>query len=115
VDDEKALLRIAKGMLEQCGDRVITAGGGRAGTEIFTREHGEIDAVFLDLSLPGVSGLEADEHMRQVDPAVRVLPTSGLIEDDTLKKALEEGIRGFLQKPYSAEELSAKMKEILSA
>ncbi|HDP80893.1 MAG TPA: response regulator [Spirochaetes bacterium] len=112
-DDEKAILRVARGILEQCGYKTVTARSGPEGLEIYRREHRNIDGVLLDLSMPGMSGLEVYERLRAINPAVRVLLSSGYMEEDTLKKAGERGIKGFIHKPYTAEELSEKMSELL--
>jgi CheY-like chemotaxis protein len=114
IDDEKSILGIARGILEQCGYTVLTAQSGREGIEIFRKEHAAIDGVLLDLSMPGMSGLEVFARMKEIDPGVPVLIASGLMEGNDLKKAMDLGVRGFLQKPYTIEELSAKMKEALA-
>lgn len=113
VDDEEAILRVASGMLEQFGYQALTAKTGLAGIDLYRAEHRRIDAVILDLSMPGISGLEAYERMKQINPDIRALLTSGFMEDELLSSSREKGIRGFVQKPYSAEELSRKVKEIL--
>jgi CheY-like chemotaxis protein len=100
-------------MLEQCGYGVVCAGSGPAGIKLFENDPSGIDAVLLDLSMPGMSGLETYEKLRAVNPSVKILLTSGIIEDEQVRKAMERGIKGFIQKPYSAGDLSRKMKEIL--
>ncbi|HDP81002.1 MAG TPA: PAS domain S-box protein, partial [Spirochaetes bacterium] len=114
IDDEKAILRIAKGMLEQCGYRVLTAESGEEGLRLFREDPKKVNGVLLDLSMPEMSGMEVFISMKETDPDVKVLLASGLMEDDEVKKALALGVKGFLQKPYSAEELSVKMKEVIS-
>ena len=113
VDDEHAILQVARGILEECGYRVFTAGAGDDALEIFSRNYTDIDMVLLDLSMPGMSGLEVFDRMKVTYPGVKVMLVSGFLEDDILKDALSRGISGFLQKPYSAEELSIKVKELL--
>jgi PAS domain S-box-containing protein len=113
IDDEEGLQRVARGMLEQCGYRVQCAGSGPEGIALFENDPSGIDAVLLDLSMPGMSGLETYERLRAVNPSVKILLTSGIIEDEQVRKAMERGIKGFIQKPYSAGDLSRKMKEIL--
>jgi len=80
---------------------------------MFREDPGKVDGVLLDLSMPEMSGMEVFTGMKETDPGVKVLLDSGLMEDDEVKKALALGVKGFLQKPYSAEELSVKMKEAL--
>ncbi|TAL29635.1 MAG: PAS domain S-box protein [Spirochaetes bacterium] len=113
IDDEKSILRIARGMLEHCGYEVLTAGSAKEGIALFEKEGDRIAAVILDLSMPGMSGIEAYEKLREMNPGIRVLLTSGLMEEDSMKRARALGIREFLQKPYSAEDLSVKVAEVL--
>ena len=70
-----------------------------------------IDIVLLDYSMPGMSAMEVYDRLREINPEVTVLLSSGLVEDDDMRKARARGIRGFIQKPYSIEALSAKIKE----
>jgi len=113
VDDEEAILRVATGMLGQFGYEVLTAKNAAEGIDLYRAEHGRISAVILDLSMPGMSGLEAYDRMKEINPEIRALLTSGLMEDEHMARSREKGIRGFVQKPYSAEELSRRIKEIL--
>lgn len=113
IDDEKAILRIARGMLEQCGYDVELSENGEEAIALYAQRHGEIDAVILDQSMPGISGMEVFTRLREINPRVKVLLTSGLSDDESVNRALKKGINGFLQKPYSTDELSAKIKDIL--
>ncbi len=114
IDDEKAILRIARGMLELCGYQVLTADNGPEGIEIYLREHEGIDGVLMDLSMPGTSGLEVYESLKDINRDVRVLLTSGLIDDYELSAAKERGIRDFIQKPFTAEDLSRRIRDLLA-
>jgi len=115
IDDEKAILGVARGMLEQCGYQVMTAKNGAEGIEVYRCEHQNIDAVLLDLSMPGMSGMEVFEELKNLNPGVKVLISSGLMDEEETKNAFKIGIRGFLQKPYSVVDLSAKTKEVLES
>ncbi|PKL37438.1 MAG: hypothetical protein CVV44_13885 [Spirochaetae bacterium HGW-Spirochaetae-1] len=113
VDDEKDMILIAEEFLRQCGYYVVGAEGALAGIDTFKKNHRNIDAVLLDLSMPVKSGVEMIRELQKIDPAVRVLLASGLSNDERIEKALKNGARGFIAKPYSKYELSVKMKEIL--
>jgi|GEM_PF-4328581 len=113
IDDEKDMILVAGEFLRQCGYSVVSAEGALKGIDAFRKNHGDIDAVLLDLSMPVKSGLEMIREMQKIDPEVRVLLTSGFSNDERIEKALEKGARGFIAKPYSKYELSIKMKEIL--
>ncbi len=113
VDDEEAILRVARGMLGQFGYEVLTAKSGAQGIDVYRQEKDRISAVILDLSMPGMSGLETYDRMKEINPGIRALLTSGLLEDEHMAGSRKKGIRGFIQKPYSAEELSRRIREIL--
>ncbi len=115
VDDEKTILRLAGEILTRCGYDVVAAEGGAEAVGIFEKEHAAIDAVLLDLSMPGMSGIETFERLKAIAPGVRVLLTSGFAESESMKRAMEMGVAGLLRKPFSAMELSAAMKKLVSS
>ncbi len=104
VDDEPTVREVTETLLQEAGYRVLLAADGNEAVKA-VKEHGSgIDLVLLDISMPGLSGEEALEEMRSLEPGVRVLLSSGYAEPDT--GALPtENLAGFIQKPYGAEEL----------
>lgn len=113
IDDEAVLLNIARGFLEECGYCVITATGGDTGIEIYREMTGEIALVIVDLSMPGKSGIEVYSELKKINSDVTVLLASGMIDPDSIKTAMNLGIKGIVHKPYLADELSVKIKSIL--
>ena len=113
VDDEEPVLNVARGILEQCGYEVVTADSALQGIKLFENSRGTIDAVVLDNSMPGMSGLNVYLAMRTTDPDVRVMLCSGFMDEETLRKGREMGIKEFIDKPYSIEEFSKRMKKLL--
>ncbi len=65
------------------------------------------------MSLPGLSGLEIYGEMLKLNPGVKVLLSSGFAEDERVKKAREQGVRGFIHKPYTAEDLAREIKKVV--
>jgi CheY-like chemotaxis protein len=114
VDDEEGVRTVASGILRQAGYAVHLAESGEAGVRLFHEKRGAIDAVLLDMSMPGMSGLEVFEALRAIDPGVPVLISSGFSLDIKIKKAMDLGARGFVQKPYSARVLTEKMGDAVS-
>ncbi len=114
VDDEEVLLNIASEILSNAGYTVITGEGGLKGLEIYRKQFAEIDAVVLDMSMPEISGIEVFEEMLKINPYVRVIFASGFMNDERLKKAMELGVCGFIQKPYTPHILSREIHRILS-
>jgi PAS domain S-box-containing protein len=113
VDDEEALLYTAREILGKCGYQVLVASGGKEGMDLFRKHHEKIDLVLLDVVMPGLSGDEVFEGLREIDPGVQVLLSSGFAQDDRVRRILEGGARAFLKKPYDLDSLGSAVKRIL--
>ncbi len=110
VDDEPAILNVAKGFVEQCKYEVITADGADKAAEIYSRKHSIITMILIDLSMPGKSGLEIFQKLKEINPDVKVILSSGMLDDELKNSALKQGIKETINKPYTAAELSMKLK-----
>jgi PAS domain S-box-containing protein len=114
VDDEKNLRETSREILTSCGYDVILAENGVHGVEVFSKKYRDIDMVLLDMVMPNMSGKDAYIEMKKIYPNVKVLLTSGFKQDERVKKVLELGVNGFIQKPYSIFDLSRKISEIIT-
>lgn len=104
IEDEGTVREAIVDMLTAEGVAVFTAGTGAAGVDCYRRRQGEIDLVLLDFSLPDQSGVETLRQLRGVNPAVRVILTSG--SQVGFGRVFEEdGAVAFLQKPYDVQML----------
>jgi PAS domain S-box-containing protein len=112
VDDEKTLLGLGKKLLEEKDFEVLTAETGEEAIEIYGKRSHEISLVILDLLMPGIGGWKAYQQLRQIDPAVKVLFTSGY----SGAKEFEEQIKTlpFLRKPYRVEEFLTAVEKALA-
>jgi CheY-like chemotaxis protein len=113
IDDEEMILDIGSKMLETLGYKVMTAAGGKLGVKIYEQNCGKIDLVILDMIMPGFSGAVTFESLRRIDPSVRVLLSSGYSMEGQAKEIMQNGCRGFIQKPFSMTELSRKIRRTL--
>lgn len=113
-DDEESVRTITKMMLEEFGFRVIMAQDGRDAVEKFKKHQKEINAVILDLIMPHLAGDEVYREMRRISPDVKVILSSGYSERDVISKFAGKKIMGFLQKPFKADELIAKIKSTIN-
>jgi two-component system, cell cycle sensor histidine kinase and response regulator CckA len=113
VDDEGFILDVGAQMLTHLGYKVIPAGGGREGLEIFNGRKDEIDLVVLDMIMPDLGGRETFERIKEIDPGVRVLLSSGYSLDGQAEEIMEKGCKGFIQKPFSLGELAGKIRGVL--
>jgi two-component system cell cycle sensor histidine kinase/response regulator CckA len=113
IDDEPFVLDVGKGLLERMGYRVLTATDGPAAVEIFEKQQNMVDMVLLDMIMPGMDGGEVFDRLREINAKVKVLLSSGFSVDGKASHILARGCDGFIQKPFNAKGLSAKVKQIL--
>ncbi|HWC97528.1 MAG TPA: response regulator [Candidatus Sulfopaludibacter sp.] len=110
VDDEQMVLRTARSALQRHGCSVILAESGPAAIDLLRRHAAEVSLIVLDLSMPGMSGLEVLPELRSLRPDVPVLISSGYSEAETLRLFTGHKISGFLQKPYTSRRLLERVK-----
>ncbi len=115
VDDEEVIVEVGTELLEAMDYKVLSAKSGKEAIEIYKRNKEGIDIVVLDMIMPGMSGGETYDRMREIDPDIRVLLSSGYSLDGLAAKILERGCNGFLQKPFDMEHLYQGIREILDA
>ena len=114
VDDDRMIADVTAAMLRRLGYDVLVATTGREAIEQFEARADGIDAVVLDAIMSDTCGGEIYETLREIDPGVRVLLSSGYDPSGRVGEILERGCRAFLQKPYTIRELSAKLQELLA-
>jgi DNA-binding NtrC family response regulator len=81
--------------------------------EVFQREQAQVRLVLLDLTMPHLDGEACYRALRQIDPMVRVLLSSGYNQQDVVNRFAGKGLAGFVQKPYTAEELITVVRQCL--
>jgi signal transduction histidine kinase/PAS domain-containing protein len=109
VDDEDLLLTMGRMVLSSYGYTVLTANSGQKALELFTRATKKIDLVITDLVMPNMSGRELSEHLLRSWPQTRIIWSSGYI-----RSANAQEQERYLQKPFSAQDLLRKVKQVLA-
>ena len=105
IDDEDYMLDVVRAILEIHGHTPLLARSGEEGIALL-RLHGKaIDLVLLDLTMPGLGGMETYRRLREVEPGVAVVLTSGFAEEEATHQLKGMDLAGFLQKPYLARDL----------
>jgi len=115
VDDDPNVLHPVAALLAHSGFSVFEAISGSAAMEIFQEKWADIDLVILDLILPTMSGKDIYYRLKEINPQVKVLISSGCAQDGQADELIANGCLGFIQKPYNIHALSTKIMAILSA
>uniref|UniRef100_Q02B07 histidine kinase n=1 Tax=Solibacter usitatus (strain Ellin6076) TaxID=234267 RepID=Q02B07_SOLUE len=105
VDDEQPILRLAKTVLESAGLHVLTADDGNQAIQVFRAHASEIHAVLLDLTMPGMDGVEVFHNIHAFQPEARVVLCSGYDEHEASNRMGDRRPTAFLRKPYHPREL----------
>jgi two-component system sensor kinase len=111
VDDEAAVRAVMTAALEAHGFRVKVAREGTEALALYAQHRAEVRLVVTDMMMPVMDGLATIRALRQMDPDVRILATSGLA--DAPPRIPGSAVQGFLAKPYTAEDLVGAVCEVL--
>jgi CheY-like chemotaxis protein len=112
VEDEEALRRGVSRMLRKEGFSVFEAADGKAGVDVFQASAQEIDLVFLDMTLPGMSGGEVLSEVRRIQSGIKVIITSAYGQDHVQALIGENQPWLFLRKPYRIGELTKLLRGV---
>ncbi|HOG49315.1 MAG TPA: response regulator [Lentisphaeria bacterium] len=113
VDDEDMIWDVISNMLKTLGYTVLLAANGREAVDIYRNNPGQIDLVLLDMVMPEMNAREAFFILKEIDPSVKVLLSSGFVSEADTQDVLNAGAHGFLRKPYSMRDLAQKVRDIL--
>lgn len=113
VDDEEIVRHTARAALQRYGYSPVTAPNGHDAIRVYSERRDEIALVLLDLTMPGLSGEETARALLRTNPDCNILLSSGYNESDALLAVGPVRICGFLQKPYAAATLAAKVRDCL--
>jgi signal transduction histidine kinase/FixJ family two-component response regulator len=113
VDDEWVVLKLGRRLLKNLGYRVFIAKSGKNALKIFDACIDRIDLVLLDIIMPGLSGEEVYQMMKENKPDVKVLLSSGYSIDWKARQMIKNGCVGFIQKPFTIKQLSLQIRRIL--
>ena len=114
VDDHDMVREVAAELLGMLGCEVDQAASGEEALAIYRARKAPYDLVLLDVSMPGITGVETHEALVEIDPEVRVVLSSGHAEL-LVREEVERGMRiaGFLQKPYTLERLREALDQAM--
>jgi len=113
IDDEEIIRMTSGEILNELGYEVLSAASGDEGITILKEKNNSISLVILDMSMPGKSGLEIYREIKEFMPSMKVLLTSGYREEEKVEQMLEEAKDGFIQKPYTIDELNNRLTAMI--
>lgn len=105
IDDEEPVREALVDILEDTGLMVLTAPDGETGVRTYQSHFPDIDLVILDHSMPGMTGEETFRELQLINPSAQVIISSGYDRSEVTRHFSDLGLAGFLQKPYSANQL----------
>ncbi len=113
VDDEPMILEIGGEMLRYLGYAVWTAPSGEEALARISEKADGFDLVILDLIMPDMSAPALFDQIREAQPDLKVLLSSGYSLDSEGNAQLARQCSGFIQKPFNLEQISEKIQKIL--
>jgi two-component system cell cycle sensor histidine kinase/response regulator CckA len=113
IDDEDIVIDVGKDMLTALGYNVLIGRSGKDGIEVYRNNKDKVDMVILDMVMPDIGGGVVYDRIKESNPAIKVLLSSGYSVEGQASEILERGCDGFIQKPFSISALSQQIRKIL--
>lgn len=114
VDDEEIILESSIALLSGLGYVAVGAASGEEVLDKYSNELNALDAVIIDMVMPGMSGGELYARLKRIRPDLKVLLCSGYSVNENIQAVLDQGCQGFLQKPFSLDQLSTAIRKLLA-
>ncbi len=111
-DDEEMVLDIGVQMLKRLGYNVIPVDSGLKAIETFEAKKDAIDIIILDMVMPDLGGAEVVDAIKDIDPNSKIMLSSGYGKDSKVNDIMQN-CHGFIQKPFSLQELSTSLQSIM--
>ena len=115
VDDEEMVVSMLAEHLQNLGCHTFHASNGEEALEILQENKDKLDVVILDINMPVMDGNTAYDKIIEIKPELKVLVASGYVQNGVIDKILQKGAHDFIQKPYSLENIAAKIRQIMKA
>jgi PAS domain S-box-containing protein len=113
VDDEEQVCKMLTKMLTRLGHQVVSCSDGMDAIDYYRQSWHQVDLVILDLVMPRLGGRDAYLKMREINPDIRILLTTGTSSHREARQLLSEGVTSILEKPYRMATLKESLASIL--
>jgi len=111
VDDLRSIRLTLGGILEDKGHNVVTVEDGYQAIEAVKKNH--FDAIFMDIKMPGINGVQTYREVKKIDPRAAVIMMTAYSVEDLVKEALEEGAYTIVYKPFDIDKIISLIDELL--
>ncbi len=111
VDDLRSIRLTLGGILEDEGHNVVTVENGYQAIETVRGTH--FDAIFMDVKMPGINGVQTFREIKKIDPKAAVIMMTAYSVEDLIKEALEEGAYTIVYKPFEIDKIITIIEELL--
>jgi len=113
VEDEDMLREMVSEMLRSGGHEIVEAENGRKALEMYGRDWRNIDVVILDMIMPEMNGPDTFHQMKKINPGIKALLATGFSINKEVQAALDDGVNGFIQKPFLPNDLLDKIAHVM--
>jgi PAS domain S-box-containing protein len=113
VDDEDMIIEVGEKLLKKLGYKVMVSKSGKEAIDVYGKNMNNIDLIVLDMIMSGMGGGDTYDQLKEINPAIKVLLSSGYSINGQAQEILDRGCNGFIQKPFNMKELSKKIEGIL--
>jgi PAS domain S-box-containing protein len=115
VEDEELVRNLVRDILKQNGYFVLEAHHGTEALRVALQHSGPIHLLLTDVVMPQMGGRVLAQRLKSFRPAIRVLYISGYVDDATIQEGVSNPGTSFIQKPFTVETLSRKVRELLDS
>jgi CheY-like chemotaxis protein len=115
VDDDEGVRTVSRRILQRAGYTVLSAPDGVEAMRMVAESADRVDLLVTDVVMPGLGGRDLVTHVRERHPELRVLFVSGYTEEGVRKQGVLQPGTEFLEKPFTAERLAQKVREVLDS
>ena len=113
VDDDIDILDSTSQILNKLGYQALSASCGTVALDILKENREVVDMVILDMLMPEMSGSDLYPRLKNINPDLRVLVSTGYNRNEQIQQLLDGGRNGFIQKPYNLSQLIEKVRKTL--
>ena len=115
VEDDPTVRKLVTGILQRSGHQVLTAADGESALSLLAETTEPIQLAIMDVVMPGMNGREVAERLAAYSADLKVLYMSGYTDDEVIHRGVRDLSSRFIQKPFTAGELTRKVDEVLGS